>query len=116
MSQESASKVLAAKLRHAILAGEYRPGEQLPSRRDLAREHGIAGNTAGEAVRRLAEEGLVHRHHGKGVFVTEPHTRLTPQQMRSRISELEDENADLRWRLWRAEGRLASHGIPGISE
>jgi GntR family transcriptional regulator len=35
----------------------------------LAEHHGVARNTAREAIRQLAEEGLVTAVHGKGVFV-----------------------------------------------
>ncbi|GHF60584.1 transcriptional regulator [Streptomyces griseus] len=38
----------------------------------MAEEYGAARNTAREAVRLLAEQGLVTAKHGRGVFVREP--------------------------------------------
>jgi len=63
------SRRIADELRHAIESGEIGPGEQLPSERELAQRFGAARNTAREAVRLLAEDGLVLAEYGRGVFV-----------------------------------------------
>jgi GntR family transcriptional regulator len=65
------SRRIADDLRRAITSGTISPGEQLPSERKLAQEYGTARNTAREAVRLLAEQGLVTARHGQGVFVRE---------------------------------------------
>ena len=66
---EPASRRVARKLRRQITEGLIPPGERLPSERTLASQHGIARNTAREAIRLLADEGLVDAEHGRGVFV-----------------------------------------------
>jgi GntR family transcriptional regulator len=63
------SRRLAHELRAAIAAGTYAPGDRLPSERAFAAEHGVARNTAREAFRLLADEGLVTITHGSGVYV-----------------------------------------------
>ncbi|WP_028648466.1 GntR family transcriptional regulator [Nocardiopsis sp. CNT312] len=63
------SRRIADDLRAAIVSGELGEGERLASERELARRYGTARNTAREAVRILAEEGLVDPRHGRGVFV-----------------------------------------------
>jgi GntR family transcriptional regulator len=63
------SRRIADDLRRAIEAGELTPGARLPSERDLATRYGTARNTAREAIRLLADEGLVTAEHGRGVFV-----------------------------------------------
>lgn len=68
-SQEPASRRLARLLRDAIANGKLKAGDRLPSERAMAEEHQVARNTAREAVRLLAEEGLVTAEHGRGVFV-----------------------------------------------
>jgi DNA-binding GntR family transcriptional regulator len=62
---------LAAVLRDAIKAGEYQPGDPLPSNRELMDAHGVASATAQRAIATLREEGLVDSVPGSGVFVRE---------------------------------------------
>ena len=66
---EPASRRVARELRRQITEGLIPPGGRLPSERTLASQHGIARNTAREAIRLLADEGLVDAEHGRGVFV-----------------------------------------------
>lgn len=73
----TASRQVAATLRAAIESGALGPGDKLPSERQLASTYQVARNTAREAVRQLAESGLVTAEHGRGVFV-----RATPRLMR----------------------------------
>jgi DNA-binding transcriptional regulator YhcF (GntR family) len=56
-------------LRHAIARGEVRPGECLPSVRQLAGDLGIHWNTVARAYRRLRDEGLVVGGRGRRVVV-----------------------------------------------
>ena len=63
------SRAIADEIRNQIESGELPPGAQLPSERDLASTYGTARNTAREAVRLLAEAGLVITDQGKGSFV-----------------------------------------------
>ncbi|MBD0740456.1 GntR family transcriptional regulator [Streptomyces sp. CBMA29] len=69
---QPASRRIAQALRSAIERGELSAGDRLPSERALAEEYGAARNTAREAIRLLAEQGLVTAKHGRGVFVREP--------------------------------------------
>lgn len=69
--------MVAHRLRLAIRAGDYAVGDRLPSQRDLATKFDVAQNTAREAIRILASEGLVVPQHGKGVFVSAPF-RMAP--------------------------------------
>ncbi|MFI7352710.1 GntR family transcriptional regulator [Streptomyces avidinii] len=61
----------ADELRREIKAGRFKPGEQLPSYRELQERFGIASMTARSAVNVLREEGLVHTVQGRGTFVTD---------------------------------------------
>jgi GntR family transcriptional regulator len=53
----------------AILCKELRPGERLPSTRELARRFTIHSNTASAAYRELERQGWVEFRHGSGVYV-----------------------------------------------
>lgn len=54
----------------AILDGRFRPGERLPSTRDLAHTLGVARNTVAWAFEQLAVEGFIETRHGSGSFVS----------------------------------------------
>jgi DNA-binding GntR family transcriptional regulator len=52
-------------------AGEWLPGEQLPSASQLAEQYGVSRTTAARAVRVLADEGRVTVVRNWGAFVAE---------------------------------------------
>ncbi|MGF1608542.1 MAG: FadR/GntR family transcriptional regulator [Kiloniellales bacterium] len=64
------SAAIAARLRQAILDGNYAYGERLPAERDLAEHFGASRSTVREALRRLEEAHLVTRRIGSGTFVS----------------------------------------------
>jgi len=72
---------LITQVELAILCKELRPGERLPSTRELARRFGIHANTASAAYRELEQEGWLEFRHGSGVFVraTRPSAPLSPE-------------------------------------
>jgi DNA-binding GntR family transcriptional regulator len=61
---------LAEELRSRILAGEWEPGERLPSEPELARLRLVSRSSMRAAITLLEEEGFVSRRHGSGTYVT----------------------------------------------
>ncbi|CAN5154364.1 hypothetical protein BH20ACT8_BH20ACT8_12140 [soil metagenome] len=71
MTGQSTSSVgLAADLERRILSGALTPGAKLPSERALADRHALSRPMVREALRRLAERGLVRVEAGRGSFVS----------------------------------------------
>lgn len=66
---------VAHHLRDQIQGGELRPGDRLPSFRDLRRQHHVAQCTIDKAYAVLEGEGLIARTERSGVFVAQPATR-----------------------------------------
>ena len=64
-------------LRHRIAAGELRPGDRIPSARQLTRDWGVAIATATKALGVLRQEGLTVVRPGIGTVVAEPHRRAS---------------------------------------
>jgi DNA-binding GntR family transcriptional regulator len=62
---------VADALRERLDRGEWLPGEQLPSARQLGAEYGVNPSTAARAVRVLADEGRVEVIRAWGAFVAE---------------------------------------------
>ncbi|MFN2617203.1 MAG: GntR family transcriptional regulator [Thermoleophilaceae bacterium] len=89
---------LARTLRHLVGGGRLRPGDRLPSVRELAAEAGVNVNTARAVYGRLEHEGLVRSEHGRGTFVAGPEPKAAPlseaaarRELRRQIAELEAE-------------------------
>jgi DNA-binding GntR family transcriptional regulator len=61
---------LAEELRTRILAGEWRPGERLPSEPELARRRFVSRSSMRAAITVLEEDGFVSRKHGSGTYVS----------------------------------------------
>jgi GntR family transcriptional regulator len=59
------------QVRDIVRAGGLKPGDQLPTLRDLAQRLGINPLTISKAYDILADEGLLVKEHGRGVFITE---------------------------------------------
>src|SRR5690606_31417694 len=67
---------LIAQVRVAVAAGDLKPGDRLPSTREIARRFAVHPNTVSAAYRELARCGDVVKRDGSGVFVAESHDVL----------------------------------------
>jgi GntR family transcriptional regulator len=68
--QRSLRHSLAQELRARIRAGEWRPGDRIPSEPELARRRTVSRSSMRAAITLLEEEGYVLRRHGSGTYVT----------------------------------------------
>jgi len=60
---------IAEGIRAAVAAGVYRPGEALPSLRNMALQIQVNPNTVQRAYDELEREGLIYPQRGKGLYV-----------------------------------------------
>jgi DNA-binding FadR family transcriptional regulator len=60
---------IATSLREEILLGRYRPGDRLPSERDLASRSGVSRGSAREILKQLELQGLIEVGRGDGARV-----------------------------------------------
>lgn len=63
---------IVADIRSKIHAGELRPGDRLPSTRELREQYGCSQVTVRTAILLLQTEGLLRGDQGVGVFVADP--------------------------------------------
>jgi DNA-binding FadR family transcriptional regulator len=73
-----ASSDVIAQIRRAILSGQYRPGDRLPTEREMAQQFGVSRVTVRDALRALEANGLVRVKVGGqgGPYVSEPDISL----------------------------------------
>jgi len=66
---------IEAKIRGWVATGELRPGDRLPSERQLAQDFGAARTTIRLVLVKLGAEGLIQAQHGRGYFVVGEQSR-----------------------------------------
>lgn len=71
VKKQTLAEQVASSIKEAILAGQWRPAEALPTEPELAEAFGVSRAVVRDATRMLAAQGLVEAQHGRGVFVTE---------------------------------------------
>jgi GntR family transcriptional regulator / MocR family aminotransferase len=80
--QRNGSKTLTQQIyeqiRSRILAGDYLPGDKLPSSRELAQHLGVSRTMAVEAYEQLQMEGFLESLRGSGTYVAKGATLPTP--------------------------------------
>ena len=62
---------IANGLRAELVSGQFRPGDRLPTVRELAIDLGVHHNTVAEAYRQLANEGWLELKRHRGAIVCE---------------------------------------------
>ena len=82
------------QIRSAILTGDLKAGEGLPSLRHLSRELRVSVLTVTRAYTVLAQEGLVENIQGKGTFVTDSGDKIMRQHLEDRVQSLLGEAVD----------------------
>jgi GntR family transcriptional repressor for pyruvate dehydrogenase complex len=68
---------VASTIMGSIMSGKYKPGERLPSERDLAVAFKVSRPTIREAMIALEIRGLAETRHGSGIYVTDQPTAPT---------------------------------------
>jgi GntR family transcriptional repressor for pyruvate dehydrogenase complex len=71
VERDPVSEQVVAQLLGMVRAGNLKPGDRLPSERDLAHSFGVSRPTIREAVRALAVLGVLKTRHGGGIYVSE---------------------------------------------
>jgi GntR family transcriptional repressor for pyruvate dehydrogenase complex len=108
---------IAEQITTLIESGEFRPGRQLPSERDLAQELGVSRPTVREALIALEVAGLVEVKVGVGAFVRAaakgplPETDHSALEIMQARALVEPELAALAARHITEEGRAELAGI-----
>ncbi len=105
---------IVAEITRRIESGELRPGDRVPSTRQITREWGVAMATATRALAVLQEQGLVHARPGFGTVVGA--VRATPARPSSDPADGPDPHPLSRERIIAAATKVAdSEGLAALS-
>lgn len=87
------SHQVARALRADITSGKIRPGDRLPTGRELFQRFGVTENTCNLALRRLADDGLCHQPRPHSRYVcTDPASASPPSTHAPSPAPPEDDN------------------------
>lgn len=78
---------IVEQIRQRVSTGELRPGDQLPTVRQMATELRINFNTVARAYRMLDETGLISTQQGRGTYIWEGPNEETLKQLKKKSLE-----------------------------
>lgn len=104
MRDSSATTQVYRQLSEALRHGAFGPGPRLPAERTLATQYGVSRVTLRNALRRLADEGLLESVVGSGWFVA-PQVVGEPPSVLQTFSEM------ARARGLRPTARIVNQGV-----
>jgi GntR family transcriptional regulator len=73
---------IVEQIRHMLASGVLKPGDQLPTVRQLATDLRVNFNTIARAYRMLDEAGLISTQQGRGTYIWETPTPEASQILR----------------------------------
>lgn len=108
------SRQIADKIQQMVMDGELRPGDRLPSERQLSLDLNVSRNMIREALALLEERGIVAVQVGSGTYVLEANVEsvtrtfsLYAQRTQVTIAQM----FEVRWALEVENARLAATNI-----
>lgn len=109
------------------LINKKKPGDQIPTERDLCRTFNLSRTTVRQAIQEAVNEGMLHRVQGKGTFIAKPKIRqelfristfketITARGMVPRIKILEERHLPANLQTARLLNVSASEEIVSLS-
>lgn len=95
----------------ALDDGEWRPGDRLPTERQLASRYGCSLITVRRALTELAREGRIERTRGRGTFVLHPRLEIDFGGTHSFTEDMQRRGLDPETRLVAARPEVAGEGV-----
>lgn len=81
---------VAEYIRKLIEEGKLKPGDRLPTEREMAEQFGVSRTVVRDAVKTLSGLGVLEVKHGVGIFVVTPDSRSIARQLSGLLQYKED--------------------------
>lgn len=98
----------------ALDGNEWKPGERMPTERDLAERYGCSLITVRHALGELVREGRIERTRGRGTFVLQPRIERDIAGSMSFAEEMERRGLDAATRLVTSRIEPAGNALAGL--
>lgn len=102
------------QLADRIEAGEFAPGDVLPTERELTRQLGVSRMTVRAAMDRLVQRDLIVRRQGSGTFVADPKLRQDASKLRGFFEDTVGQGVTPVSRLLERDEVLATRHLAGV--
>ena len=79
---------IVEQVKDLVATGALRPGDQLPTVREMAAELGVNFNTVARAYRLLHEERVISTQQGRGTYVQGPSPSTVEESAQQRMDRL----------------------------
>lgn len=90
---------IADQVRQAVASGVLRPGDRLPSVREMAVELAVNPNTIAKAYQELERDGVIETPRGKGSYIADRDHTLSEEERRRQFAEAVDKLVTDAYRL-----------------
>jgi GntR family transcriptional regulator len=80
---------LVEQVQQLVISQKLKPGDQLPTVRQLASELRVNFNTVARAYRILDEEGLISTQQGRGTYILDQPARGLDERLKSETLEVQ---------------------------
>ncbi len=90
LQRHNLADAVISKLQQQLSLGEYQAGQKLPSEPELMEQFGVGRSTIREAIRILANTGLLSVRQGSGTFVEVQNGITEPLSQRLRRADARD--------------------------
>jgi GntR family transcriptional regulator len=87
-SREPIYTQVVEQVKHLVVTGNLKPGDQLPTVRQLAADLRVNFNTVARAYRILHDEGVISTQQGRGTFILEQPLPPNSEQRKLRRAKL----------------------------
>ena len=87
-SGEPICSQVAAQIKLMVVRGSLKPGDKLPSIRELSKTLKINPTTVSRIYNELSYLGIITLRQGQGAFVAKQETRLAPKEVEHLVSQL----------------------------
>lgn len=98
-------------LRRSLDDGTWRPGDRLPTERELAAHYGVSLITVRRALAEVVREGRIERTRGRGTFVLRPRLERDIASRASFADEMQERGLDPETRLISARPESATASV-----
>jgi GntR family transcriptional regulator len=78
---------IANQVKHLVASGRLTPGDEIPPIRVLAHQLLVNPNTVARAYLELEREGVVHKRHGSGTYVSDAGSPLARKERLKILTE-----------------------------